>query len=57
MSLASLGTRKYGRSGSFDSYSVGGEIEEDGVSEQVLVRHIPIVIEEDESEFDDKIDK
>ena len=57
MSLASLGTRKYGRAGAFDSYSVGGENEEDGVSEKVLVRHIPIVIEEDESDIDDKIDQ
>ena len=40
MSLASLGSRKYGRA--FDSYSEG--------SAQVIVRHIPIVIEGDESD-------
>ena len=43
MSLASLGTRKYGRSS--DSYSEGGGEEWKEEGRQVIVRHVPIVIE------------
>jgi hypothetical protein len=50
MSLASLGTRKYGRS--VDSYGEGGGEEGRQVERTVIVRHVPIVIEGSESEGD-----
>ena len=46
--MASLGSRKYGRYGAFDSYSDCGDIDEKSVSEKI--KQISIVIEEDESE-------
>ena len=55
MSLASLGTRKYGRS--VDSYSEGGGEEGRQVEKQVIVRHVPIVIEGSEGGCDMKTEK
>ena len=55
MSLASLGTRKYGRSGAFCIHSDNGE--EDSItsgSESFIVRHVPLVIEEEEG---DEVDR
>ena len=54
MSLASLGTRKYGRAGVLNNYSDGGVTEENTFCDKVLVEHIPIVIEADESYINDK---
>ena len=55
MNLASLGTRKYGRSGAFGIHSDYGEenIITNG-SESLIVRHVPLVIEEEEG---DEVDR
>jgi hypothetical protein len=55
MSLASLGTRKYGQA--VDSY--GGEGVEEGrqVERKVIVRHVPIVIEGREGDCEMKTEK
>ena len=55
MSLASLGTRKYGRSVDSDSEGVVEEGRE--VERKVIVRHVPIVIEGSEGDCEVKAEK
>ena len=55
MSLASLGTRRYG--GSLDCYSEGGGEEGRQVERKVIVRHVPIVIEGSKVGFEMKTER
>ena len=55
MSLASLGTRKYGRSG--DNCSEGGREEGRQVERKVIVRHVPIFIEGSEGDCEMKTER
>ena len=55
MSLASLGTRKYGRS--VDNCSEGGREEGRQVERKVIVRHVPIFIEGSEGDCEMKTEK